>query len=58
MSDDARYTGKIYQHPPEQLIAYYKKHVYSPAQEPLHIQRSDAAICPPIPPPTICYGAQ
>ena len=42
MSDDAIMQAKIYQHPPEQLIAYYKKHVYSLAQEPLHIQRSDA----------------
>lgn len=40
--DDTIMLARIYQHPPEQLVAYYKKHVYSLSQEPLHVQRSNA----------------
>lgn len=40
--DDSIMQARIYQHPPEQLVAYYAKHVYTLAEEPLHIQRSNA----------------
>lgn len=40
--DDSIMQARIYQHPPEQLVAYYAKHVYTTAEEPLHIQRSNA----------------
>ncbi len=30
----------IYQNPPEQLVAYYARHVYTLAEEAVHVQRS------------------
>ncbi|EAQ5907316.1 alpha/beta fold hydrolase [Salmonella enterica] len=32
----------IYQNPPEQLVAYYARHVYTLAEEAVHVQRSNA----------------
>lgn len=32
----------IYQNPPGQLVAYYARHVYTLAEEAVHVQRSNA----------------
>lgn len=57
MSDDAIMQAKIYQHPPEQLIAYYKN-MFIPRRKNRCIFSGLMRNLPPSPPPTMCYGAR